>query len=491
MSDHRDGPESADVQRSVAIVGAGPAGLTAAYMLAKRGIPVCVYESGPSVGGLARSFSLWGQTVDVGPHRFFSTDTRVNQLWLELVGSDYSMVKRLTRILYRSRLFLYPLQPANALRNLGAMTSCACVASYVKQKLLPIEDAGTFESWVIRRFGRRLYEIFFKTYSEKLWGIPCHELDADFAAQRIKKLSLWEAIKNAAGGRTGQHKTLVDEFAYPHGGTGSVYERMGELTRLRGGTIRLGTPVHKVLLSAGKAIGVQTADGSTCLHSHVVSTMPLTLLVKSLEGAPEDVTQAASSLTFRNTIIVYLRVDSASLFPDNWLYVHSPELATGRITNFRNWVPQIFNGSRDTIVAMELWCYPHDAVWQEDDKMLIARASADLRRTGLLGNANIGDGQVVRVPRCYPVYRRGYKDHVDRIRMHLDGIENLQVIGRYGAFKYNNQDHSILMGILAAENIAQRKNHDLWSINTDYDDYQERSLITATGLAPHGAMDRG
>jgi protoporphyrinogen oxidase len=470
-------------EKPVAIIGAGPAGMTAAYILAKQGIPVTLYEASESVGGLAKSFTLWGQIVDVGPHRFFSTDTRVNQLWLEVVGNDYSMVDRLTRILYKSKFYRYPLQPLNALSNLGIGTSVLCMLSYFRQKLLPSSDDGSFESWVVNRFGRKLYEIFFKTYSEKLWGITCRQLDADFAAQRIKKLSLWEAAKNAIfGGRT-SHKTLVDQFAYPHGGTGMVYTRMADRFRLHGGDLRLGTPIRRVLVKDGVACGVETEHGVTHVHSHVISTMPLSLMAQTLPEAPESVSQAARSLNYRNTIIVYLRIGSPEIFPDNWLYVHSPDLASGRITNFRNWVPHILGESRETIVALEFWCYDEDGMWLDDDESLIKQAIKDLHHTKLAAGAPVLNGHVLRIKRCYPVYARGYREHLDVIRRYLDTVQNLHVIGRYGAFKYNNQDHSILMGILAAENICKGTSNDLWSINTDYDDYQERSLITATGLA--------
>ncbi len=457
--------------------------MTAAYRLSQAGVPVTVYEASGGVGGMARSFELWGQIVDVGPHRFFSTDTRVNSLWLEVVGGDYSMVDRLTRIFYNSRFFHYPIQPLDAVRNLGFGTAALCVASYLREKLAPTPSSGTFDSWVTNRFGRRLYEIFFKNYSEKLWGIPCRDLDADFAAQRIKKFSLGEAIKNACGLSRVRHKTLVDQFAYPHGGTGSVYDRMAAAVRRSGGVVALNAPVRRVVTRDGRAVGIQTVDGVVHPHSHVISSMPLTLLVKTLDGVGDEAREAAERLRFRNTIIVYLQIDGSDIFPDNWIYVHSPELRTGRITNFRNWVPQLSNGCRETILALELWCNADEGLWTADDGDLIAVAKQDFAALRLGSRARVIDGHVVRISRCYPVYARGYREHVGVVRRGLERIENLQVIGRFGSFKYNNQDHSILMGLLAAENIVSGARHDLWGVNTDYDNYQERSLITATGLA--------
>jgi protoporphyrinogen oxidase len=468
----------------VGIIGAGPAGLAAAYQLSKRGIRTEVFEAGPTVGGLSRTFELWGQQVDLGPHRFFSQDRRVNELWLDVVGRDYRMVDRLTRIYYRQRFFHYPLKPLNALWNMGPAGALACVGSYVRQKLRPsgsADDPQTFESWVVRRFGRRLFEMFFKSYSEKLWGIPCDALDADFAAQRIKKFSLGEAVKAALGLGKQRHKTLVDQFAYPTGGTGLVYERMAQGIEKHGGKVHLRAPVRRLVHDHGQVGGLELADGTRRPFDHVVSTMPLTLLVRGLGELPEPVRRGVDALRFRNTVLVYLHVGAADLFRDQWLYIHSPELGMGRVTNFRNWVPDLYGDSPNTILALEYWCYDEDPLWHEDDASLIERATAEMRATGLVGTAPVLAGQVERIRRCYPVYERGYKKHLDPVVAHLRQFRNLHVIGRYGAFKYNNQDHSLLMGLLAAENIALGRRHDLWAINTDTE-YQEAATITRTGL---------
>jgi protoporphyrinogen oxidase len=477
---------------NVAVIGAGPAGMTAAYELAKAGVHVTLFEASPRVGGMARTFELWGQKVDLGPHRFFSSDARVNRLWLELIGSDYAMVNRLTRIFYKGKFFHYPLKAFNALENLGLLEAARCVASYGAERVSPTRQDGSFEDWVVSRFGRRLFEIFFKTYSEKLWGITCKELDADFAAQRIKKLSLFEAVKNAVlGGKGNTHKTLVDQFAYPKGGTGEVYERMAEAVRQRGGRVELKAPVKRVLVEGGRASGVELVDGRVERFDHVVSSMPLTQLVDRIDEAPAQARAAAKQLTFRNTILVYLKVDAPELFPDNWLYVHSKELRMGRLTNFRNWVPELYGSERSTIVALEYWCYDQDALWSAKDEELVALATEEFRATGLSKGSPVLAGHVERVPRCYPVYRRGYKDALAPVEAYLRTVQGLTVVGRYGAFKYNNQDHSILMGMLAAENIARGARHDLWTINTDYENYQEEAVITSTGLAVKGEAPEG
>jgi protoporphyrinogen oxidase len=475
----------------VAVIGAGPAGMTAAYQLARGGVDVEVFEASGHVGGMARSFRLWDQTVDLGPHRFFSNDARVNRLWLEMVGRDYRMVDRLTRIYYRQRFFYYPLEPVNALRNMGLWEAARSVASYLKERAWPsftADDPATFESWVVGRFGRRLFEMFFRSYSEKLWGISCQELDADFAAQRIKRFSLGEAIKSALGLSQAKHKTLVDRFAYPVGGTGVPYERMARAVEERDGIVRLNSPVRRILRNGQHVCGLEFADGEQRFFDHVVSTMPLTQLVRGMGEVPGNVQRAIDSLTFRNTVLVYLNVDGPDLFPDQWLYVHSPELRTGRVTNFRNWVPELYGDSRTSILALEYWCYDSDPLWAEADQDLVRRATQEIRLTGLIGDARILDGQVVRIRRCYPVYRSGFKESLAQIVPYLRTVTGLTLIGRYGSFKYNNQDHSILMGLLAAENLLEGKGHDLWAVNSDTETYQEAARITETGLQPVPAL---
>ncbi len=471
----------------VAVIGAGPAGLTAAYRLAQQGWTPHVFEQRPRVGGLAQSLSLWGHTVDLGPHRFFSKDPRVNRLWLEIVVRDYHMVERLTRIYYRSRFFQYPLQPRNALTHMGLFEAIACMGSYVKQKLGPQHaHPDSFEGWVVQRFGRRLFEMFFKSYSEKLWGIPCDQLDAEFAAQRIKKFSLGQAILSSLGMGGHRHRTLVDCFAYPTGGTGMVYDRMADAITQRGGQVHTKQAIDGLTRDGQRITGIRMPGGHEQPFDHVISTMPLTHMVASLGHLPAPVEEALSHLTFRNTILVYLRVQATALFPDQWLYIHAPTLRMGRLTNFSNWGLAHEGEPTDTVLALEYWCQDEDAIWHEEDAPLIARAIAETRATGLLGDAAVPEGRVIRLPRSYPIYQRGYKQHLQTVIDYLRTFENLTVIGRYGAFKYNNQDHSMLMGLLAAENLTAGTSHDLWSINSD-DAYHESSRITASGLVEEPA----
>jgi protoporphyrinogen oxidase len=468
----------------VGVIGAGPAGLAAAYSLGKSGIPVDVFEASDAVGGMAQTIPLWNQLVDLGPHRFFSTNATVNRLWLEIVGSDYHMVERRTRIYYNDKFFDYPLRLADSLGKLGSIESVLCLMSYLRQQLRCDRPAANFEQWVRGRFGQRLYERFFRDYSEKLWGIRCESLDADFAAQRIRKLSLYEAARNAlANGRGNRHATLADQFAYPIDGTGSVYRKMADAIFRQSGAVFLGKAVRRVRPHSEEGMELELASGERHTYRHIISTMPLTQLIHALPDAPQKVLDADSRLHYRNTILVYLRMDAQSLFPDQWIYIHAPELAVGRITNFRNWIPELYRESTDTILALESWHDPDSKGWRAADEQHIQRAIEDLHQTKLATGAPITAAHVVRIPFCYPVYKLGYKNYLGVLRDYLQTMPRLQVIGRYGSFKYNNQDHSLLMGILAAENIALARNHDLWSVNAD-DEYQEASIIDKTGLVP-------
>jgi len=471
------------MNKKYAVIGAGPAGLTAAYELTKAGIKVDVYEADKSVGGMAKTIKLWDQLVDLGPHRFFSSDARVNALWLELAGSDYVMIKRLTRIFYKETFFDYPLKPFNALNGLGIFESFFCLVSYISSKIFPPKDTSKFDGWVIKRFGKRLFDIFFKTYSEKLWGIKCNELDSDFAAQRIKKLSLYEAVKSAfIGNKNTDHKTLVDEFAYPKNGAGQIYKTMSEKIINGQNSIFYNSPIKAVFPISDENSNpiIETFDGKKIEYEHVISTMPITRLVNQM-NSPVDIKNHANALKFRNTILVYLKVNGKSPFPDQWIYIHNDKLRTGRITNFKNWTPTINQNQKDTILCLEYWCYENDKIWTDDEKDIIKMAEEDIYKSNLVQDNSIKDGKVLRIPKCYPVYASGYKDHLKPIEKYLSKQDGISVIGRYGAFKYNNQDHSILMGLLAADNILNKSQHNLWELNTDYE-YQESSRISSTGL---------
>ncbi len=463
----------------VVVIGAGPAGLTAAFSLASRGYSVTIIERSNSVGGMARSMMLWGKIVDIGPHRFFSDDARVNKFYVDALDGEYCMVQRLTRIYYGGKFFSYPLKAGNALIKLGLFESVRCLSSYLFRQIKPKKNEEKFDSWVINRFGDRLFEIFFKSYTEKLWGISVDDLDSEFAAQRIKKFSLWEAAKTALyGSRKNEHRTLVDEFAYPLEGAGLVYEKLRTKFQNLSGVIKFETTILSLERKENEfVLDLSSGERETC--DHLISTMPITDLVTLLE-APVEVLDDSRSLSFRNTILIYLEISGQNPFPDQWIYVHSSALNTGRITNFSNWIGNQ-SDQASHILCLEYWCYDSDQIWGASEEDLIKMARKELSMTGLVLDASIGNGKVLRVPKSYPVYRTGYKDRLLGIQDFISSIPRLYAIGRYGSFKYNNQDHSILMGLLAAENIAEEGAHDLWALNSDYE-YQESSRISVTGL---------
>jgi len=364
--------------------------------------------------------------------------------------------------------------------KLGISKSLDCLFSYINYKVSnKTQDINdNFELWIKDRFGPRLFEIFFKEYSEKLWGIPCNQLDSEFAIQRIKKFSLTEAIKSSLSiTKRSHHKTLVDQFAYPMGGTGMIYERMMKYIEKNGGRVFTNSPINKVIIKNNIATGIELNNGEFKEYNKVVSSMPITNLINTMPMVPLEIINKSKLLKFRNTILVYLKIKDNNLFPDNWIYIHDPKIGAGRLTNFRNWVPELYGDQHESILCLEYWCNQGDKIWNHNDEQLISLAINDLLKTGLTNESRIDDGYVYRINKCYPVYSKGYKKILSPIQDFLNDINNLFVIGRYGSFKYNNQDHSILMGLLTAENIIDNANHDLWGINNDYE-YQESSSIT-------------
>lgn len=464
----------------VVVIGAGPAGLAAAARLCELGLDPLVLEASLRVGGMAGSVNLWGHTVDLGPHRFFSSDPVVLDFWHRYVRGDYVLVQRQTRIFYKGRFFDYPLKAFNALSNLGAGRALLAMASYVKARFGKEVADGSLESWVTHRFGRVLYRTFFKTYTEKLWGIPCTELDADWAAQRIQKLTLWGAVRSAlTGNRGNKHKTLVDEFAYPKTGNQLLYDRLVNfINESSSHSVRTDTPVTQVSVKDGAVSGVVLGDGREISTSWIISSMPITLLLQGLPNVPPKVVEAASQLRFRNTVLVYLRVKRTDLFTDQWLYVHDPSVLHGRVTNFRNWSPDTLGDDEYTVVCLEFWCFDEDPIWHKSSEHMVRLATQEIERVGLISAEDVVEGRTIRIPRCYPVYERGYKIPLDIVTDYLDSIQGLVPIGRYGSFKYNNQDHSILMGILAAEAVADDRQPQLWDINTE-STYQEEASSTS------------
>jgi len=455
--------------RPVVIIGAGPAGLTAAYQLVKRSVRPIVIEKSSKVGGLARTENYNGYRFDIGGHRFFTHLEEVEKLWEEVLGDDFIKVARLSRIYYQGRYFNYPLNVFNTISNLGIIESLLIFLSYFRARLWPHPEEKTFDHWVINRFGQRLYQKFFKTYTEKVWGIPCHAIRADWAAQRIQGLSLKTVVSSALFGNNHNHaKTLIHEFHYPILGPGIMWQRFQEIMEGQGGITYFNSEVARFKRSAHRIQEVSLRQGERTIGIHgenFISSIPLTELVFRLDPpAPDEVLEAARHLTYRSFVLVGLIINRADLFPDQWIYVHNPEVKVGRIQNFRNWSPKMVPDPDKTSLGMEYFCTEGDEIWKRPDRELLELARKELIHLRMVKAAEVDQGVVFRQLKAYPVYDNDYHLHLQVIRNFLSTIENLQTIGRNGLHRYNNQDHSMLTGMLAAENILGAK-HDLWELS--------------------------
>jgi protoporphyrinogen oxidase len=462
-------------------VGAGPAGLTAALELGKRGLSGVVYEADEVVGGISRSVPFEGCRLDIGGHRFFTKVPEVEALWHEILGDDLLVRRRMSRIFYRGTFFDYPLKPVNALRGLGLIEAARVMTSYLHSQLFPIADEETFDAWVSNRFGRRLFEIFFETYTEKVWGMPCTQISAAWAAQRIKNLDLMTAIKNAfLGNRNGNGEvvtSLIDSFYYPRLGPGMMWERCSELAAAKGFETRISSRVVGVRHDGRRVTGVEIEGPEGEVRQEacdsLISSMPIGALVRAMDpAAPPQVRAAADGLRYRDFLIVALIVDRDRLFPDNWIYVHSPEVRVGRVQNFKNWSPEMVSDPALSFIGLEYFANQGDDLWQMSDDELIELGKAEARTIGLFEPAEVRSGTVVRMPRAYPVYDGDYEAHLRVLREWLDGFDNLYTVGRNGQHRYNNQDHSMLAGLYAARSVAG-ETLDLWSINEDESFHEE------------------
>jgi len=467
-----------EARNKAVVIGAGPAGLTAAYLLSKAGHPVTVLEADAAyVGGISRTVHYKGFHFDIGGHRFFSKSKEVEDFWTEILADDLLERPRSSRIYYNGKFFSYPLKAFEALSKLGIIESARCVASYAWARVHPNPNEKSFEDWVSNRFGKRLFTIFFKTYTEKVWGMSCRDISADWAAQRIKGLSLASAIKNALlprkepKDRSQVIKTLIDTFRYPRKGPGMMWESCTEEIRRMGGKVLLGQRVTGCRYDApSRTWTVTTQGGETFSGEHVISSMPIQGLARAIEpqfSAPAM--RAAESLKYRDFLTVGLILKDRQAFADNWIYIHDPRVRVGRIQNYKSWSPEMVPDSEHCCYGLEYFCFEGDGTWNMQDAGLIELAKRELQQIGLARVEDILDGCVIRQVKAYPVYDDEYATHVAAVRAEIDlRYPNLHLVGRNGMHKYNNQDHAMMTAMLTARNIiAGEAHYDVWQVNQD------------------------
>jgi protoporphyrinogen oxidase len=464
-----------------AVLGAGPAGLTAAYVLALRDAPGIVYEGDGTVGGIAKTVVYDGYRFDLGGHRFFTKLGPVQRLWEELMGEDFLLRPRLSRIYFDGKFLAYPLQARDVVSRLGLYESAMCSLSYFWSRLnRGREHLETFEDWVTAHFGKRLYDAFFRSYTEKVWGIPGSEIQSEWAVQRIKDFSFWRALLAVLHVQRGKVTTLIEEFHYPRLGPGQMWERMAERVESRGVPVRLNHRVTSIRHDHNVVSGITVdADGrvTDVPVDGVLSSIPLSELILRLDPAPpDDIVEAAHRLRYRALCLVALIIDNEQPFPDNWIYLHDPGTRAGRVQNFGAWSADLVKPGT-TCLGAEYFCFEGDEIWEMSDQDAVRLATDELARIGLVNPADVVDGVKVRVPKAYPMYDPHYREAVAVIHGYLAGFENLKTFGRNGLHRYNNQDHSMWTAILATLNLLDGTNHDVWAVNTEAEYHEEGRIV--------------
>ncbi len=460
----------------ILIAGAGLAGIGCAYALSKAGKPSLVIEKDAVPGGLSKTINFHGFLFDIGGHRFISKSEEVNGLWQGFMGDDLLRVKRSSRIYYRGKYFQYPLSFINTLWNLGMLESFFCFLSYIKSKLFKLTDEDTFENWVINRFGERLYKIFFKAYTEKVWAISCQNISSDWAKQRMRGLSFRAAAREVFwGAKNNGPKSLAKEFLYPKTGPGEFIRRLKDSVAAMGGEFVFNKTLTSINHEGGKVLSIKINDtlnnGIEELPvDYLFSSIPLPLFIESLNPAPpQEILDCARNLRFRSFLVVNIILDKKNIFPDQWIYVHSAEVKIGRVQNYKNWSSGMMADQTKTSLGIEYFCSEKDMLWKLDDEGLVSFAVKELGKLGIDVENYLVDGFVVRYPNAYPIYSLDYKLHLEKIRKYLDGFVNFQTMGRGGLFRYDNSDHALLTGFNAANNYLGLDTQDIWEIDCDKD----------------------
>lgn len=464
------------MKKNVLILGAGPAGLTASYELIKhQDFNVTIIDMDSKVGGLSKTVNFNDYYFDMGGHRFFSKIKEINNIWNETLKEDFIKRPRLSRIYYNNKFYNYPLKPINAFLNLGPFESFLILLSYLYSKIVPYKKEDTFEEWVSNRFGKRLYKTFFKTYTEKVWGVPCNKIRAEWAAQRIKGLSLTKAIINAFPFKKNKNtiKTLIDEFMYPKYGPGMMYEQIAKNIEKNGGKILFNHRIKSLERKENKWL--IEVNNKKITADYIISSIPLTELIQINKDSPKNIIELSKTLAYRDFLIVCLVFDKPTLLKDTWIYIHDKRIKLGRLQVLKNWSPYMLKDPNHSSYGAEYFCTEGDEIWTMKDTELIKLAEEEIKKVKLIPqNYNLLQGNVIRYKKTYAVYNSNYKQNIDLIKNYVESLPNLQVIGRYGMFKYNNMDHSMYTGLLAAKNIINgKKIYDIWKINQDEEYHEE------------------